>query len=219
MVQFNLLPDVKKEYIKTKRTKRVIASFSFLITSIFVGITILLFLFVRFAQTKNINDLSEDIKTETSRIQSTEDLTRKLTVQNQLTILAPVHEQKPEVSRVFEYVKLFSPETTELTELVVNTTEGTMTIKGSISTLAEANRLVDNIKSVRYITYTSDQEAPETVDELVYEIVNSSVSSSGEEARFEVDFKYQEEIFDNTVEVVMQLLDRRISTASEGEGN
>lgn len=215
MVQFNLLPDVKKDYIKTKRTKRVIASFSFLITSIFVGVTVLLFLFVRFAQTKSISDLTDDIQAKSSQIQSTEDLNKKLTVQNQLNILTPLHESKPKVSRVFDYVRFFSPETTEIRQIDVNTVSNTMIFSGSISTLAEANRLVENIKAVRYATYPPGDEAPETVTEYVYNVIDSSVSSDGDEARFEVEVEFNRAVFDNTVEIVMQLRDKRITTTTE----
>ncbi len=218
MVQFNLLPDVKKEYIKTKRTKRVIATFSFLVTAIFVGVTVLLFLFVRFAQTKNIDDLTNDITSETAQINATEDLERKLTVQNQLTILTPVHEQKPEVSRIFDYVRLFTPETAELSSLSVDTVDGTMVISGTISTLAEANRLVDNIKSVQFATYAPGEDVPSETAEYVYTVIDSSVSSDGENARFEVDLEYDTAIFDNTIEVVMVLKDRSIATAESGGG-
>lgn len=216
MVQFNLLPDVKKEYIKTKRTRKIIASFSFLITSVFIGVTVLLFLFVRFAQTKNIDDLTNDIKSETSQIQAQEDVSRKLTVQNQLTILTPLHEGKPEVSRVFDYVRFYSPDTAELSELTVDTTDNVMTISGNISTLAEANRLVDNIKSVTYATYNPSEDKPEAVNEQAYTITEASVSSDGEQARFEVEYEFNPDIFDNTLEVIMRLLDKEIVTSAEG---
>lgn len=216
MVQFNLLPDVKKEYIKAKRTKRFIATIAFLVSASFIGVTVLVFLFVRFAQTKNIDDLTNDIQDRTAQIQTAEDLEKKLTVQNQLTILTPLHESRPEVSRVFDYVRFFSPETAEISELSVDTTDSVITISGNISTLAEANRLVDNIKAVTYATHSPEDDAPETVDTKVYTIVDSTVSSDGDQARFEVEFEFESDIFDNTVEVIMQLLDRQITTA-EGE--
>lgn len=215
MVQFNLLPDVKKEYIKTKRTKRLIASVSFLVTLSFVTVTVLLFLFVRFVQTKSINDLTDDITSKTNQIKNSDGLVDKLTVQNQLTILTPLHEGKPEVSRVFDFVRFFSPDTAELSELTMDTTDTTMSISGSISTLAEANRLVDNIKAVQFATYDPSENAPEEINTNAYEIIDSTVSSDGEEARFQVDLEYNEDIFDNTKEVIMRLLDKKIDTKVE----
>ena len=64
MLQFNLLPDVKKEYIKAKRQKRLIVSISTISAAVSIGIVVVLLSIVQFVQKKNINDLTNDIKTD-----------------------------------------------------------------------------------------------------------------------------------------------------------
>jgi hypothetical protein len=62
MIQFNLLPDVKIEFLKTRARKRMIMVLSIGITATCLAIFILLFLFVRVNQAKYMRDLDKDIK-------------------------------------------------------------------------------------------------------------------------------------------------------------
>lgn len=104
MIQFNLLPDVKMKYVKAKRTKKLIISTSLLVSVASVFIVAVLFGVVQIGQKKHISDLTADIKTETKKIQSVENLDELLTVQNQLTLLTELHQKKPQTSRLFDYI-------------------------------------------------------------------------------------------------------------------
>jgi len=84
MIQFNLLPDVKIEYVKAKRTKRIILSGATVVSIAVVVVTALMFSYVHVAQKKHITDLTNDIVSVTADIKSTDNLNNILTVQNQL---------------------------------------------------------------------------------------------------------------------------------------
>ena len=66
MIQFNLLPDVKLEYIKAKRTKRSVMLVSIIATGVALGISIMLFLTVSVLQKQHINNLNNDIQKYTN---------------------------------------------------------------------------------------------------------------------------------------------------------
>jgi hypothetical protein len=50
MVEFNLLPDVKMEYLRTKRFEHLVITASFIVGAASLAVFVLLFLFVDVAQ-------------------------------------------------------------------------------------------------------------------------------------------------------------------------
>ncbi len=212
MIQFNLLPDVKKEYVKAKRTKRLIMSSSMLASIGVVGVTVLMFTFVHVAQKKHINDLSKDIARVTGEIQSTEDLNDILTVQNQLSILPSLHETKPETSRLFDYLSFVSPQQIRVASIDLDTKLASMKISGSADSIATVNKFVDNFKSVKYSISGNDQTSP------VYSNVVTELSGNNDKADFTVKMTYDSMIFNNTQDIVMKLGTATTAPVSEPGG-
>ena len=64
MVQFNLLPDVKLEYLKTQKTKRTVLLGVISVTALAVFIFILLFLIVNVFQKQHLANLDKNIETK-----------------------------------------------------------------------------------------------------------------------------------------------------------
>src|SRR5690349_4497120 len=98
MIQFNLLPDVKLQYIKTRRTKRLTMIISVISAAACLTLLILMFVSVKVVQKKHINDLSKDIKSQVKTLNNVQDLNKILTVQNQLNSLPDLHQNKPATS-------------------------------------------------------------------------------------------------------------------------
>jgi Tfp pilus assembly protein PilN len=215
MLQFNLLPDVKKEYVKAKRTKRLIVSVSFLVSAVSIGIVALLFSVVQIAQKQHISDLTEDIKASEKRIQSIEDINKMLTVQNQLSLLPELHEDKPKSSRLFNYVAFLSPEKAKVSNLNFDATSESLILQGSADSLATVNKFVDNIKAVRFKEDDGDtsgeMKAPFTQ-------VATELSGDNELASFKIEMEFDQEIFDNTKEILMTLQGQSISTKPASTG-
>lgn len=199
MIQFNLLPDVKKEYVKAKRLKRLIMSASVLVSAGIVGITVLMFTFVHVAQKRHISSLTSDIENTTTEIKSTDNLNDILTVQNQLSLLPGLHESKPETSRVFDYIAFVSPGTVRLSSLNLNLEDSTVSLSGSADTIATVNKFVDNIKAATYASAGSDDE------QAVYNNVATDLSGGNEGATFSINMGFDEKIFDNTQEILMRI--------------
>ncbi len=211
MIQFNLLPDVKMQYVKAKRTKRLIISTSTLISIVCVGVILLLFSVVQIAQKKHISDLSTDIEVATKKIQSIEGLDEILTVQNQLTLLPGLHEGKPKSSRLFDYLAFVSPTEAKIVSLNFDTVTSTIVIQGTADKIATVNKLVDNIKAT---TYSVEGQSADSKT-APFTQVSTQLSGDNEKASYKIDIIYDPVIFENTKEIIMQLEGQSFSTKSK----
>ncbi|HEX6462371.1 MAG TPA: hypothetical protein VFZ58_03845 [Candidatus Saccharimonadales bacterium] len=109
MIQLNLLPDVKKEFLQAQRTKATVIGFSILVTLGAVGLTVFLFLTVYVGQPLLIAGKQGEIDTRTKDLKAVEDIGKYLTIQNQLIALPELYDEKVIYSRLFEYLKVLNP--------------------------------------------------------------------------------------------------------------
>lgn len=109
MVQFNLLPDIKMQYIKAQRTRHLVTFIATLASIISIGLLLLALFFVYGVQRQLIRGLDDKIKKSSSSLKQVEDVDKILTVQNQLNSLTGLHESKPTISRVFGYLQKTTP--------------------------------------------------------------------------------------------------------------
>jgi Tfp pilus assembly protein PilN len=199
MIQFNLLPDVKKQYIHAKKTKRLIISTSFIVSAAAVAVVVMFVTFVQVGQKKYIDDLTKDINKETASIHSIDDLDKMLTVQNQLTLLPGLHEQKPETSRLFDYLsQLISPEA-PVSSLSMDMADSGLDMTGSADSIATINKLIDTFKAV---TYTVDGASEAT---KVFTVNTSRISGDNTSASYRVSLTFDPMIFDNTKKITLSV--------------
>lgn len=150
MIQFNLLPDVKIEYIKTRNRKRMMMMISIIASAVALAIFILLFLYVRVNQTKYIGDLTKDIDKSVKEIKKTEDLDKMLTIQNQLNSLPALHEKKVVSSRLVDYLAIIKPGQASVSTVDVDFTTNTLTLQGTANSVLTISRFVESLKSTEY---------------------------------------------------------------------
>lgn len=203
MIQFNLLPDVKLEYIKATYRKRIITLFCFITAGAFLTIFILMFLFVRVNQTKHMSDLDKDIKTKVSELKSNPDLDKILTVQNQLSKLPELHDSKVMSSRLFEYLTQVTPNQAAITSVNLDLEAKTITVKGTADSLTTVNKFIDTLKFTDFKVEGSDasDKAFSSVVLQSFNLENSSTRTPGatkDAISYEIVFAYNEAIFANT---------------------
>lgn len=150
MIQFNLLPDVKVEYIKTRRRKRLIILTAAVSSAVTFAIFFLLLLFVRVNQPAHLRDLDKDIKSNVEEIQAIEDLDKILTIQNQLNSLPGLHDQKVVSSRLVDYLTRLTPNQATISDVTLDFEANTLAIKGNADSLGTVNKFVDTIKFTDY---------------------------------------------------------------------
>lgn len=197
MVQFNLLPDVKIAYIKAERQKRIVMSVSIIASIVSIVIFIFLFSFVNGLQKKSISDLTADISTRNDELMETKDLTKILTVQNQLNSLPALHDQKVVSSRMFTYIQEVTPSAITISQLDADYVEATVSVSGSAPSLAAVNTYADALKFTRFTT-DSDTTARPAFTEVV--LSTFSVSEK-EQPQYTLTFKYDAALFSQTENV------------------
>ena len=178
MVQFNLLPDVKIEYIKTRTRKRQMMLISTVVSGASLAIFVLLFLFVRVNQPKHISDLDKDIKTNLSKIQETPDLDKILTIQNQLNSLPALHDKKVVGSRTIDYMTQLTPTQATISGIDIDFDAATMSIKGEADGLLTVNKFVDTLKFTDFKVNNEGGASGKAFKDVV--LTNFSVSNTGE---------------------------------------
>lgn len=236
MVQLNLLPDIKLEFIRAQRRKRLMMGVSFLASAVFLVILVLLFLFVRVAQKQHLSALDKDIDAHVKTLQETQDLDKILTIQNQLSQLPELHGQKAISSRLFDYLTKLTPNQANISDVELDLQASTLVIKGGADSLSTINKFVDTLKFTTYQVSTgapgegSEGEAAGEPAEAFSNVVLKEFEVATEEADVDPDNKvtygiemnFAAEIFANhgadetgkmnTVELIVPKI---ISTRSE----
>lgn len=198
MVQFNLLPDIKIQYLKARRQKRLFMLSSTVIIIATVFVIVLLSSFVFGVQRKSINDLNKDIDSKGGTLSSTQDLNKILTVQNQLKALPGMHDNKAVASRLFRYVSQVTPSDATIARLDVNFIENTMTVSGSASSLEVVNVFADTLKFTQFTTKNDS-----TQKQAFSEVVLSNFGRDDKVATYTITTKFNPIIFSELEEVTL----------------
>lgn len=195
MISLNLLPDIKKEYLRSQRTKRLFLLGSFLVTGAFVAVTVLLGTFVLAGQNTHKNRVQNDIDEALNRLQSEENLEKIVTIQNQLNVLPGLHDGKPDTGRLFGYLKEIVPNNIALNQLEVKfEDDNEFIIAGKGENPKAVNVFVDTMKNASY-TYNGE----ETVNAFSGVVLENISVDSEEGTSFEIVLTFDELLFDNTV--------------------
>lgn len=193
MIQFNLLPDVKLAYIKAQRIKKLTISISLLVSGVMLGIFVILFLIVNVVQKQYMSSLNADIKESTARIQKTPDLSKVLTVQNQLATLPGLHSQKPSASRLYDYLSQVTPSNVTLSDVTVDFSTNTMKLSGEGPSLDAVNTFVDTLK---FTSYSTDKDS--AMKKPFSDVVLASFTRKPTSATYDITLTYDKTIFDVT---------------------
>lgn len=195
MIQFNLLPDVKLEFVRVQRTKHTVISASIIASASAFVIFLLLFLAVNVVQRKNLSDLNSDVGKYSSQLKATPDLDKVLTIQSQLGALSSLHASKPAAGRNFSFIQQLVPTTVTLTDLTADYTANTVTLNGVSPNLDNVNTLVDTLKFTKY----SNADTNTVV--AFSNVVMSSFTRSATTSTFTLTANFDPAIFNNASNV------------------
>lgn len=210
MIQFNLLPDIKLQFVRAKRQKRNVVVISGIAGAVSLLILVSL-VTVNAMQKKHLGDVNNDIKKYTSELKAIPELDKVLTVQNQLKALPELHSNKPVTSRIFGYLSQITPAKVNIASLVVGFDAGTMTLTGSADNLTTINQFVDTLK---FTSYTVEGE---TVAKKPFsEVVLSNFGRADKDANYTITLKFENEIFNNAKKIALTV-PKIITTRSETE--
>lgn len=205
MIQLNLLPDVKLQYIKAERTRRLVLSISFLVAGVTVLILLLL-LSVEGLQKKHLSDINKDIRSESQQLQHEPQIDKILTVQNQLTSLTDLHSQEPAAGRLFDYLNETTPSNDSITDFSIDFTQQTATITGTSANLANVNQYIDTLKYTTYTTAGSSSSQPAFSNIVLSSFsLNSGAQDASQAASYTITMAYDKTIFDITQNVKLSV--------------
>lgn len=195
MIQLNLLPDVKLQYLKVRRTQRLVVSISILliITSLFIFV--LLIGTVDVFQKKNLSDLNHDISTYKSQLQNTPNLNKILTVQNQLQVLTSLHDQKPAATRLFGFLQQLTPSDASISQFNIDYTQNTVSITGNAGSLDTVNAFTDTLK------FTTYKKSDGTSANAFTSVVLSQFTRTSSGATYTITANFDPTIFNSATNV------------------
>jgi Tfp pilus assembly protein PilN len=200
MIQFNLLPDVKQEYIKTQQIKRLVMTVSFAASAAALLVLLVLLSSVYLVQKKNIRDLNKDIQSTNTTFKNIAHIGDILTVQSQLNSLSGLHAQKPAASRVFTYLSQLTPQQATISDLKVDYTNHTMSINGNAPSLDVVNTFIDGLKYTDYSIANSNSQLP-----AFSTVVLAAFSRNSKTATYTITLNFDPAIFDNANSVTLKV--------------
>ena len=199
MIEINLLPNVKRELLKTRAMRNRVISISFLVggASIAAVVVLALILGSQIAAEAIQNGV---IKDRNDKLMAVEDLNKVVTIQHQLTKINEQHSGKKLNSRIFDVVTAVNPvapNNVSFSDIKVNPESKTITLEGSAvngySALETLKKTILNTK-----VQTTDGDKSSEVS-LTKEIKDGDTSfgenSEGKKVlQFSFSFEYAEEL-------------------------
>jgi hypothetical protein len=213
MIQFNLLPDVKIDYIKTRRLKR------FMILGAFAAVGVsLLALFLTFSyaaiQKTHLKDLDKDIDKISGELDAIPELTKILSVQGQLKTLPDLYNRRPALDRLPGYINQTTPIGVGLNRLSLDLATNHIEVTGTADSLEIINAYVDKLKFTTYKTTDEGSQATQAFSEVVL----TQFGRDTEQATFAVSFTFDPTIFDITKTVQLTVPDQVTTHAQTPAG-
>ena len=199
MIEINLLPNVKRELLKTRAMRNRVISISFLVGGASIAAVVVLALILG-SQIAAEAVQGGVIKDRNDKLMAVEDLNKVVTIQHQLTKINEQHSGKKINSRVFDVVTAVNPvapNNVSFSDIKVNPGSKTITLEGSAvngySALETLKKTILNTK-----VQTTDGDKSSEVS-LTKEIKDGDTSfgenSEGKKVlQFSFSFEYAEEL-------------------------
>jgi Tfp pilus assembly protein PilN len=224
MIQLNLLPDVKKEFLKAQGLRNMVVTVCIITTVAFVAVLIVLYGIIA-GQIIKKNGVTDDIKKNAATIANAQDkdeLDEYLTVQNQLSKISALKEEQQIYSRLFEFLQKLNPAVPNNAELttvrVIDSTSYTIELEGSTKDFQSLNVYKTTLENAK-ISYVDGEGSP-VKDEALFEsvqVVESSISQSSEvpSVTFQIQVVYNPAAFASSTTTIDIKIDNVITSDSD----
>lgn len=170
MIHLNLLPDVKREFLKAKRDQARFISIAILSVFVVGGVTVVLAVWVYAVQTIHINLLTQNIKDNAAEIEAISDVNKYVTLQNQLTNLSQLHDGKNDFSRLLTILPTLNPKSPNnvmLASLTLSTEENTISLDGRVADFTGLVTFRDILQNAE-LEYRAGVENSEVIKEKLF---------------------------------------------------
>lgn len=193
MIQLNLLPEIKREYIKARHLEARVISTAVLIMAIVLGLVVAAAVWVYAAQAVHMSLLTKSINTNMSKLKNTKDLDKYITVQNQLANISTLHDNKSITSRLFDVLSRLNPKapnSVRVMGLTVDTATTTMVFEGETASYTGLETFRDTLKNAELV-YTPKDSKTASKESLFKSVTvdAQSLTTSAESGETKVSFK------------------------------
>lgn len=212
MIQFNLLPDIKLQYVKAQRMKHLVMVISVVVASVMVFLMTVLF--IKTQTNKNhLSNLDEDIEKYSNQLKNEADVNKILTVQNQILTLNGVdevtidglHEGKPAVERLGGFLSKVTPNEVDISELKVDLVANTMSFTGGADSIKAVNEFVDTLK---FTTFSKEEVETNAFSQVVltsFARNETGLNITSKKAAYQIDVIFDPGVFDITKNVQLKV--------------
>jgi len=200
MIEINLIPDVKQELLKAERARAMVISGAIIACIVAGGVVALLAIYIYGVQFGRNIIVDNSIKNGSEKLAKVEDLSKMITIQNQIKNIETLNDTKSINSRLFDVLSAVippAPNEVRVSTLSVNTEESTIKLEGQTNAYDSMEVFKKTIDS-SVIIY--NQDGTEQQVKLASDISTTDISY-GENPdglkvlRFTLSFKYPEELF------------------------
>lgn len=201
MIGLNLLPDVKKEFIQAQRMRNTVISMAILSMLIAGGVTVFLALFVYVGQNTAINVVKSDIDKKQATFAAKPEVTKYLTIQNQLSTLKVLHNKDYKIlySRLLGYLPQLnpsSPNNVQLGLVKTDAEEALITIQGTTQDFHALDTFKNTLEQAKLSYQTGDEtEEINLFSTVTLKSASLSQTASQSKVSFEFDLIYAPDIF------------------------
>jgi len=205
MIEINLIPDVKQELIKAKHIRSTVISGAIVVGLASVGVVVALALYVFGVQAARGVWLDGDIKDKGGKLAKKTDLSKYLTIQNQLAKIPDLNNKKNIDSRIFDLLVsvLPQPNDVQISDLSIDSDTSTITVNGqSAKGYAAAEVFKKTIESAKIVyNETGDSSKVKPNEEAMASNISVSNTSYGEDSsgdkvlRFTLSFSFADTLF------------------------
>lgn len=208
MIEINLVPDVKQELLKAQRIRSTVIAGTVIVGIISVAVVVILAMYVFGFQTirgKLADDsISKDIKT----LQAVKDLSKTLTIQNQLAKISALDSNKKIDSRIFNVLAAIippAPDDIQISSLSINSETQTLYLDGQAPNSYSAVEIFKKTVEGAKIKYKGSDKKDAPLIDLATNISISNTSygesSTGAKVlRFSMSFNYAPELFSPSID-------------------
>lgn len=221
MIELNLLPDVKKEFIKAERTRNTVISISIIVTIVAGAITALLVSYVYAAQPLIISTQTSEIQKKEDALKAIPEIDKYLTVQNQLKNIQSLHDGLYVYSRAFTYLQDLNPaapNSVALSSVLFNKAENTLEIEGVANNFQSLNVFQNTLRNAKLTYKVEGEESVSTINLFnTVSLTQAALTSVNNVslASFKFQLVYPAEAFLNTSKDVKVVIDKVVTSDAD----
>jgi len=202
MIEINLVPDIKQELLRAQSIRAKVITGSIFIGVASVAIVTLLVIYVFTVQAIRGGLADTSIKQGSDKLMAVTDLSKTLTIQNQLTKISSLNNNKKIDSRIFDLLNAIippAPNNIRISNLIINSSTGLITIDGQAANSYAAVEVFKKTIEGTTLKYTDNNDEPQAIELASH--ISTSDTSYGEDTtgakvlRFTLSFAYAPELF------------------------